>query len=69
MDKTDSVMKQVANVTEEEFAQIRERNQIRHQSENAKSIQVANAVNSMLKNGRARNVVKPSHRVTIEDVK
>ena len=62
-------MKQVANVTEEEFAQIRERNQIRHQSENAKSIQVANAVNSMLKNGRARNVVKPSRRVTIEDVK
>ena len=40
MDKSDSVMKQVAKVTEEEFAQIKERNQIRHQHENAKQIQV-----------------------------
>ena len=68
MDKTDSFMKEIANVTAEEFDQIREKNQERHKIENAKQIQVQEAVKSMLQHGKTVNILKPSQKVTFTDV-
>ena len=67
MDKTDSFMKEIAHVTAEEFDQIREKNQERHKIENAKQIQVQEAVKSMLQHGKSVSIIKPSKRVTIKD--
>ena len=48
MDKTDSIMKEIAHVSAEEFDQIREKNQERRRILNAKQIQVQEAVKTML---------------------